>query len=130
MGTTVRLPIDVIVLAAESAAMGPARDAVRDAMDTTFRTAMETEGIDYRVLWMGRTTLPSLMAAGRITNFPGVALGSGDGAMFRPVLDVYDTWAPTLRPDAIKVFVHFTDATSGTGASIARRACIPTRWAT
>jgi len=118
MGTTVRLPIDVIVLPDESASMGPARDAVRDAMDTTFRTAMETAGIDYRVLWMGRTTLPMLTAAGRITNYPAVSLGSGNGAMFKPVLDIYDSWAPTLRADAIKVFVHFTDATSGTGAAI------------
>jgi hypothetical protein len=38
--------------------------------------------------------------------------------MFKPALDTYDAWRPALRDDALKVFIHFTDATSGTGASI------------
>lgn len=110
-------PIDAIVLPDESASMGTARDAVANAMETTFRTTMESAGIDYHVIWHGLTPLPMLDATGRLTRNP-VQLGSGDDAMFKPVLDSYDAWRPALRTDAIKVFVHFTDATSGTGAAI------------
>jgi len=117
MAVEIRRPIDAIVLPDESASMGPARDSVAAAMETTFRTTMEAAGIDYRVIWNGRTALPMLEATGRLTRNP-IGLGSGDGAMFRPVLDTYDVWRPALRDDALKVFVHFTDATSGTGAAI------------
>lgn len=113
----IRRPIDAIILPDESASMGPARDAVAAAMETTFRTAMETAGVDYRVIWHGLTPLPMLEATSRLTR-NGVQLGSGDNAMFLPVLDSYDAWRPALRDDALKVFVHFTDATSGQGAQI------------
>jgi hypothetical protein len=113
----IRRPIDAIVLPDESRSMGVARDAVRDAMETTFRRAMEDAGIDYRVVWNGSTPLPMLEATGRLVRNP-LSLGSGNGVMFRPVLDSYDAWRPSLRDDALKVFVHFTDATSGTGADI------------
>jgi hypothetical protein len=113
----IRRPIDAIVLPDESASMGVARDAVALAMETTFRTTMEEAGVDYRVIWHGLTPLPMIEATGRLTR-NGVQLGSGDNAMFQPVLDSYDAWRPALREDAIKVFVHFTDATSGQGAQI------------
>lgn len=117
MAVEIRRPIDAIVLPDESASMGPARDSVAAAMETTFRTTMEAAGIDYRVIWHGTTPLPMLEATGRVTRNV-VGLGSGDDAMFKPVLDTYDAWRPALRDDALKVFVHFTDATSGTGAAI------------
>jgi hypothetical protein len=113
----IRRPIDAIVLPDESPSMGVARDAVRDAMETTFRIAMEDAAIDYQVIWNGTTPLPMLEASGRLVRNP-IGLGSGDDAMFKPALDSYDAWRPSLREDALKVFVHFTDATSGTGASI------------
>jgi hypothetical protein len=113
----IRRPIDAIVLPDESPSMGVARDSVRDAMETTFRLAMEDAEIDYRVIWNGTTPLPMLEATGRLVRNP-IGLGSGDDAMFKPALDSYDAWRPSLRDDALKVFVHFTDATSGTGASI------------
>lgn len=113
----IRLPIDAIVLPDESASMGPARDSVAAAMETTFRTTMEAAAIDYHVIWHGTTPLPMIEATGRLTRNP-VGLGSGDDAMFVPVLNTYDTWRPSVRPDALKIFIHFTDATSGTGASI------------
>jgi hypothetical protein len=113
----IRRPIDAIILPDESGSMGPARDSVALAMETTFRTTMEAAGIDYHVIWHGATPLPMLEATGRVTRNV-VLLGSGDPAMFAPVLDTYDAWRPALRDDAIKVFVHFTDATSGEGASI------------
>lgn len=112
-----RRPIDVSVLPDESRSMGPARDSVVAAMETTFRATMESEGIDYRVIWHGTTPLPMLEATGRLTRNP-IALGSGDLVMFKPVLDTYDAWRPALRDDALKVFIHFTDATSGTGEAI------------
>jgi len=115
MGTTVRRPIDVIVFPDESPSMGAARAAVANAMQTIFRTTMEDAGVDYHVIWQGTTALP--MLAGHLT-YNMIGLGSGDDAMFKPALDTYDTWAAIVRPDAIKVFVHFTDATSGTGARI------------
>jgi hypothetical protein len=117
-GREVLRPIDAIVLPDESGSMGPARDSVAASMETTFRTAMETAGIDYRVIWNGTTPLPMIEATGRLTRNP-IGLGSGDDAMFKPVLDTYETWRPALRDDALKVFVHFTDAQSGTGARIA-----------
>lgn len=113
----IRRPIDAIVLPDESASMGVARDAVASAMENTFRTTMEAAGVDYRVIWNGTTPLPMLEATGRLTRNP-IGLGSGDDAMFKPALDTYDAWRPALRDDALKVFVHFTDATSGTGAAI------------
>ena len=113
----VRRPIDAIVLPDESASMGVARAAVASAMETTFRTTMEGAGVDYRVIWHGTTPLPMLEATGRLTRNP-IGLGSGDDAMFKPALDSYDAWRPALRDDALKVFVHFTDATSGSGATI------------
>jgi hypothetical protein len=97
--------------------MGPARDSVAMAMETTFRTTMETAGIDYHVIWHGTTPLPMLQATGRLTRNM-VNLGSGDNAMFVPVLNTYDSWRPALRDDALHIFIHFTDATSGTGAQI------------
>lgn len=114
----IRRPIDAIVLPDESASMGPARDSVAAAMQTTFRVTMEAAGIDYRVIWHGTTPLPTLEATGRLTRNP-IGLGSGDDAMFAPVLNTYDAWRPALRDEAIKVFVHFTDATSGQGEPIA-----------
>jgi hypothetical protein len=113
----IRRPIDAIVLPDESGSMGPARDSVAMAMETTFRTTMEAAGIDYHVIWHGTTPLPMLEATGRVTRNP-VLLGSGDDFMFRPVLDTYAAWRPALRDDALKVFVHFTDAQSGEGATI------------
>ena len=113
----IRRPVDAIVLPDESPSMGVARDSVRDAMETTFRNAMEEAGIDYRVIWNGRTPLPMLEASGRLVRNP-IGLGSGDDGMFKPALDSYDMWRPSLRDDALKVFVHFTDATGGTGANI------------
>lgn len=115
MGTVIKRPIDFIILPDESASMGSARDAVANAMQTTFRTTMETAGIDYHVIWHGAWPLP--MLAGHLT-YNMLALGSGDDVMFAPVLDSYDAWSTAVRPDAIKVVVHFTDATSGTGAAI------------
>jgi len=96
------------------------RRARRDVrpIETTFRTTMEGAAIDYRVIWNGITPLPMLEATGRLTRNP-IGLGSGDDAMFKPALDTYDVWRPSLRDDALKVFIHFTDATSGTGAAIA-----------
>jgi hypothetical protein len=114
----IRRPIDAIVIPDESASMASARDSVASAMDTTFRTAMEAAEIDYRVVWHGAASLPMLEATGRLSR-NAVGLGSGDGAMFTPVLDTYDSWTPSLRTDALKVFVHFTDATSGNGGTIA-----------
>lgn len=116
-GREVRRPIDAIVLPDESPSMGEARDSVALAMETTFRTTMESAGVDYRVIWHGTTALPTLESTGRLTRNP-VGLGSGPDAMFVPVLDTYDTWRPALRADALKVFVHFTDATSGDGGTI------------
>lgn len=113
----IRRPIDAIVLPDESPSMGAARDSVATAMETTFRTTMEAASIDYRVIWNGTTPLPMLEATSRLTRNP-IGLGSGDDAMFKPALDTYDVWAPALRADALKVFIHFTDATSGTGAAI------------
>ena len=112
-----RRPIDAIILPDESGSMGPARDSVALAMETTFRTTMEGAGIDYHVIWHGTTPLPMIEATGRLTRNP-VLLGSGTEYMFRPVLDTYDAWRPALRVDAIKVFIHFTDATSSDGSSI------------
>lgn len=117
MAVEIRRPIDAIVLPDESASMGPARDSVAMAMETTFRTTMEAEDIDYRVIWNGTTPLPMIEATGRLTRNP-IGLGSGDDAMFKPALDTYEAWRPALRDDALKVFIHFTDATSGTGAAI------------
>ena len=116
-GGIIRRPIDAIVLPDESGSMADARDSVAAAMDGTFRTTMEAEGIDYHVVWNGTFPLPMLEASGRLTRNP-LLLGSGDDVMFRPVLDSYDTWRPALRDDALKVFVHFTDAQSGDGGSI------------
>lgn len=116
-GREVLRPIDAIILPDESSSMGPARASVAMAMETTFRTAMETAGIDYHVIWHGTTALPMIEATGRLTRNP-VGLGSGNDAMFKPVLDTYDAWRPALRDDALKVFVHFTDADSGNGGSI------------
>lgn len=113
----IRRPIDAIILPDESGSMGPARDSVAMAMETTFRTVMEGAGVDYRVIWNGTTPLPMIEATGRLTRNP-VLLGSGDDFMFRPVLDTYDAWRPSLRETALKVFVHFTDATSGDGTNI------------
>jgi hypothetical protein len=112
-----RRPIDAIVLPDESGTMGPARDSVALAMDTTFRIRMEAATIDYRVVWNGTWPLPNLEASGRLTRNP-VLLGSGEEYMFRPVLDTYDVWRPSLRDEAIKVFIHFTDATSSDGSRI------------
>jgi hypothetical protein len=113
----VRRPIDAIVLPDESPSMGVARAAVSTAMETTFRTTMEAASIDYRVIWNGTTPLPMLEATGRLTRNP-IGLGSGDDGMFKPALDTYDIWRAALRDDALKVFVHFTDATGGSGAAI------------
>lgn len=110
-----RLPVDIIVLPDESGSMGPARDSVAAAMQGVVRDVLEASGVDYRVIWHGSTPLPAL--AGRVF-YNSVLLGSGPDAMFRPVLDTYAAWSPMLRPDAQKVFVHFTDATSGDGGSI------------
>jgi hypothetical protein len=85
----IRRPIDAIVLPDESPSMGVARDAVRDAMETTFRIAMEDAAIDYQVIWNGTTPLPMLEASGRLVRNP-IGLGSGDDAMFKPALDSYD----------------------------------------
>jgi len=117
MGRVIRRPIDAIVLPDESGSMADARDSVAAAMDGTFRTTMEASMIDYRVVWHGTFPLPMLEATGRLTRNP-VLLGSGDDFMFRPVLDTYDAWRPALRDDALKVFVHFTDATSSDGSTI------------
>jgi hypothetical protein len=113
----IRRPIDAIVLPDESGTMGAARDSVALAMDTTFRATMETAGIDYHVVWNGVWPLPNIEAAGRLTRNP-VMLGSGEEYMFRPVLDTYDVWRPSIREDAIKVFIHYTDATSTDGSRI------------
>jgi hypothetical protein len=117
MASEVRRPIDVIVLPDESASMGAQRDAVAAAMQTVFRDVMEASGADYKVIWHGGTPLPAL--ADRVVYNGGMPLlGSGDDAMFKPVLDTYAIWSPELRPGAVRVFIHFTDATSGVGAAI------------
>jgi hypothetical protein len=113
--TVVKRPIDFIVMPDESASMGETRDAVANAMQNEVRKALEAAGSDYKVIWHGSWPLP--MLAGKVT-YNKVGLGSGDGAMFTPVLDTFDAWSPALRADALKVFVHFTDATSGDGGTI------------
>ncbi len=114
-GTVVKRPIDFIVLPDESSSMGNTRDAVANAMQNEVKTALATAGIDYKIIWHGAWPLPGL--AGKVT-YNNVGLGSGNDAMFKPVLDTFDAWTPALRADAMKVFVQFTDATSGTGAAI------------
>ena len=113
--TVVKRPIDFIVLPDESGSMGSTRDAVADAMQSQVRKALEAAAIDYKVIWHGAWPLPAL--AGKVT-YNKVLLGSGDDVMFKPVLDSFAAWSPALRPDAMKVFVQFTDATSGDGGSI------------
>jgi hypothetical protein len=117
MVSEVRRPIDVIVLPDESASMGAQRDAVAAAMQGVFRDVMEAAGADYKVIWHGTTPLPGL--SGRVFYNPAMPLlGSGNGVMFTPVLDSYSLWSPELRAGAVRVFIHFTDATSGNGSSI------------
>jgi hypothetical protein len=113
--TVVKRPIDFIVLPDESGSMGRTRDAVANAMQGEVRRALEAAGIDYKVVWHGAWPLPQL--AGKVT-YNNVALGSGSSVMFKPVLDTFAAWSPALRADALKVFVQFTDATSGDGGSI------------
>ncbi|HRI67290.1 MAG TPA: hypothetical protein PK156_23765 [Polyangium sp.] len=114
--TIVKKPIDFIVLPDESASMGDTRDAVANAMQTEVKNALDAAGIDYQVIWHGQWPLPGLM--GKVI-YNNVALGSGNSAMFTPVLDSFNSWSPAVRSDALKVFVQFTDATSGDGGSIA-----------
>jgi hypothetical protein len=113
--TIVKRPIDFIVLPDESGSMGTTRDAVANAMQGEVKRALEGAGIDYKVVWHGAWPLPQL--AGKVT-YNRVALGSGPSVMFKPVLDTFAAWSPALRPDALKVFVQFTDATSGDGGTI------------
>jgi len=113
--TIVKRPIDFIVLPDESSSMGGTRDAVANAMQNQVRKALEAAAADYKVIWHGSWPLPAL--AGKVT-YNKIGLGSGDAGMFKPVLDTFATWSPALRADSLKVFVHFTDAGSGTGATI------------
>lgn len=113
--TIVKRPIDFIVLADESASMGNTRDAVANAMQNEVKNALDAAGIDYNVIWHGKWPLPGL--AGKVV-YNNVALGSGNDFMFKPVLDTFDAWTPALRNDALKVFIQFTDATSGNGGTI------------
>jgi len=113
--TFVKRPIDFIVLPDESSSMGGTRDAVANAMQNEVRKALEAAAIDYKVIWHGNWPLPAL--AGKVT-YNRIGLGSGDAGMFKPVLDTFDKWLPALRADSLKVFVHFTDATSGNGGTI------------
>lgn len=111
----VKRPIDFIVLPDESPSMGTTRDAIANAMQDQVKKALDAAGVDYHVVWHGSWPLPGL--AGKLT-YNKVNLGSGDDGMFKPVLDSFDAWTPVLRADALKVFVHFTDATAGQGSNI------------
>jgi hypothetical protein len=111
----IRRPLDVIVLPDESSSMGGQRDAVAAAMQTSFLDVMTTAGADFRVVWHGSWPLPALDP---YLTYNPVLLGSGDDVMFAPVLDSYSGWSGVLRAEALKVFVHFTDATSGVGGGI------------
>jgi hypothetical protein len=113
--TVVKRPIDFIILPDESGSMGTTRDAVANAMQREVKNALDAAGIDYKVIWHGSWPLASL--AGKVT-YNNVALGSGNGTMFKPVLDTFDAWSPALRANALKVFVQFTDGTSGIGGAI------------
>ncbi len=113
--TIVKRPIDFIVLPDESGSMGSTRDAVADAMQKEVKKALDAAGIDYKVIWHGSWPLPAL--AGKVT-YNALLLGSGPSVMFKPVLDSFSSWSPALRADSLKVFVQFTDATSGDGGTI------------
>jgi hypothetical protein len=107
-------PIDIIVVVDTSPTMGPAVAQVEATINGAFASVIEAAGVDYRVILLasGVTIGPPLSTSGRLYTYD-VATGSGNA--YAVVGSTYGTWAGALRPDALKVFLWFTDSSSGEG---------------
>lgn len=130
----VTVPADILIVVDSSSSMGDARARIAEVINASFDAILNAAGIDYRVILFADPTLVSVDGALAaydparlfVINLP---TGSGPGANFSVLLNRYDTalsgppptaevaWSTLLRPDAVKIFMHFTDATSGDGAS-------------
>ena len=134
MGEETRLPADILMLVDSSSSMGDARARIAAVINESFDRILDAEGLDYRVILIADTEL--VPVAGALASYDPPRLfhinqstGSGAGN-FRQVLDAYRTaipgppptdavpWSTLLREDAVKIFMHFTDATSGDGSTV------------
>jgi hypothetical protein len=120
-GEEVSRPVDVILIVDSSDSMAMARQTISQIIDTEFASIIEAAKVDYRVIALHGGVLvigPPLSTSGRYHELNDLTIGSGDGVAFVHVLDRYPEWSPWLREDAFKVFMHFTDGTSGNGETI------------
>lgn len=114
----IRRPADIILIVDSTGSMGTAVSRIQEVINTQFAEVIGGAGIDYQVILLasGVEVGPPLATSGRFHQL-AVQIGSGDSASFRQVLDTYPEWSGWLRPDAVKVFLHFTDS-EGSGEHI------------
>ncbi len=112
-------PADIILVVDSSGSMGSAVDRIEEVLNGELAAVLESAGIDYQVILLANDVAigPPLSTSGRFHHHV-TAIGSGDGASFHNVLETYPQWSAWLRPDAVKVFLHFTDSADGNGESI------------
>lgn len=132
-----RVPIDVILLVDGSGSTGSIPMHVQREVESNLRVVLEAASIDYHIVLISSCDFALAgLPAGRYARFP-LLLGSGDPFAFRPLLLNYASrdWASTksshqtilgacvseaeragpgwqalMRPEARKVFIHFTDS--------------------
>lgn len=120
-GEDVDRPVDVILIVDSSGSMAMARETISQIIDSEFASIVEAADVDYRVIALhnGVITIgPPLSTSGRYHELTDVLIGSGNSVSFKLVLDRYPDWKVWLREEAFKVFMHFTDGTSGNGEVI------------
>ncbi len=115
---SVERPADIILMVDSTGSMGPAVARIEAVINSSFATVIGSSGIDYQVILIASdvTIGPPLSTSGRLHTLD-LSLGSSNGAAFKPVLDHYADWSGWLRPDAIKIFLHFTDSNDSDGGS-------------
>jgi hypothetical protein len=108
-------PIDIVIVVDTSSTMGPAVAQVEAEINGSFTSIIQAAGIDYRVILLssGVTIGPPLSTSGRFFSYD-IATGSGNA--YSVIGSTVGTWSGSLRTDAFKVFLWFTDSSSGEGS--------------
>lgn len=131
----VRIPADIIMIVDSSASMGESRARIAEVINANFDSVLSAAGVDYQVILMATPALVPVDGALAMYDPPrlfriNIGTGSGPGANHTRVLDNYRVavpgpaptdevaWSTLLREDAVKIFMHFTDATSSDGSVV------------
>lgn len=137
--TIVKKPVDIVLVVDTSSTMKPASTAVEENVNMNLAQVLTTNSLDYRIIVLagygdgaklcvapplgGASCSPPPAKPANTTTFFQYGAETGSGGLLENIVQWYSAadpyglaptgWSSWLRKDALKVFVAFSDTSSG-----------------